>query len=130
MTLGNLWGIFTRILVLVRQLVFHMWSSCGALCCWRNTYFRTFVWQNCLKDLMELTAVYMYLIIRKAGLTMFMYDDFIHKPATFSFSVLFVVSIWLIMNLEMLQVTDLSFRKCQVTDLYIGFSRTSFLTSL
>jgi hypothetical protein len=29
---------------------------------------------------MELIAAYMYLTIRKAGLTMFMYDDFIHRP--------------------------------------------------
>lgn len=34
--------------------------------------------QNCPKDLMELIAAYMYLTIQKAGLTMFMYDDFIH----------------------------------------------------
>jgi len=29
---------------------------------------------------MELIAAYMYLTIQKAGLTMLMYDDFIHRP--------------------------------------------------
>lgn len=120
MMLGNLWSIFTLILVLVMNLISIYDLAVQSYVIGKiKTWFLPTFEQNYLKDLMEPTAAYMYLIIRKAGLTMFMYDS-IHQLASPFCSIWFTLKLQFCKVLEMLQVTDLN----------IGFSRRSFLMSL